>query len=145
MATRSTILARHSDGRHAAIYLGGDGYPSSAGSTPAEHYTTQDKIDALIALGDLSSLDARTDAPVGHSYERPAYGCCVAYGRDRGEDEVDATWGGTAAEALKAHGNRGAEYLYTWDGERWTCSSYKYGKWAPAQPLADAIAADAAD
>jgi hypothetical protein len=120
MSTRSIITAKTSGGIFKTIYCHFDGYPSGVGATLLKHYTDQAKIDALMALGDLSSLDAECIAPEGHSHGMPVKGCSVAYGRDRGETDVDATEGATAKEARDAKGDLGQEYSYLWDGEAWT-------------------------
>lgn len=56
MATRSNIGARQEDGTIRVIYCHWDGYPEGVGATLAEHYTESAKIDALLNLGDLSTL-----------------------------------------------------------------------------------------
>jgi hypothetical protein len=44
-------------------------------------------VEALIALGSISSLAPETEIPEGveHNFETPAEGITVAYNRDRGE------------------------------------------------------------
>mgnify|MGYP003340256502 CR=1 FL=1 len=56
MATRSYIGLRNTDGTVDYIYCHYDGYPRGVGETLTKHYTTYDKVKALIALGDLSAL-----------------------------------------------------------------------------------------
>lgn len=56
MATRSNIGIQQTDGTIKAIYCHWDGYPSGVGATLAEHYTDLAKVEALIELGDFSSL-----------------------------------------------------------------------------------------
>ena len=57
MATRSNIGMQQSDGTIKAIYCHWDGYPAGVGATLAEHYTDPAKVEALINLGDFSSLE----------------------------------------------------------------------------------------
>jgi hypothetical protein len=90
MSTRSYIGLKQSDGV-VAIYCHSDGCPSYVGSLLLENYNTEDRIKELLELGDLSCLgkligdkhdfDDRSDE---HS------DWCVAYGRDRDEEDVDA-------------------------------------------------------
>ena len=127
MGTRSTITAKTSDGKFKSIYCHWDGYLDNNGRILLNSYADQQKIDALMALGDLSSLGASPEKPNGHSFDKPVDGYCVAYGRDRGEQGTEARIGDTAAEAQK----RAEEYNYLWDGTSWTV----HGK-----SLADAIA-----
>ncbi len=120
MSTHSLITAKLSDGRFGSIYCHFDGYLSHNGALLLDHYKDQAKIDALIALGDLSSLGASPDCPQGHSYREPVSGFCVAYGRERGEDETEGGYGATVEEAIKAGGYGPQEFNYLWDGSAWT-------------------------
>lgn len=56
MATRSNIGMIQDDGTIKAIYCHWDGYPEGVGATLAEHYTDPAKVEALMNLGDFSSL-----------------------------------------------------------------------------------------
>ena len=89
MATRSTISILKKDKTVESIYCHWDGYPSNNGILLYFEYSSLDKVKKLISLGDLSNLDASLDNPEGHSYDNPISGCCVFYGRDRGEDKKD--------------------------------------------------------
>jgi hypothetical protein len=96
MATRSKIAIEDQDGTVRSIYCHWDGYPSHHGPILLEHYTTQEKVESLIALGSISSLAPETEIPEGvtHNFENPADGIVVAYHRDRKEPI-----------AIKAHGS----------------------------------------
>jgi hypothetical protein len=88
MATRSRIGIENENGRIESIYCHWDGHPGTNGKTLAEHYTDAEKVKALIALGDISSLHENVGPADGveHSFDKPAEGVTVAYHRDRGED-----------------------------------------------------------
>ena len=73
MSTRSRIAIENQNGSVTSIYCHFDGYISGVGKTLKEYYTTQAKIEALIELGDISSLEMTPEAS-------------DAYARDRGED-----------------------------------------------------------
>jgi len=77
MATRSTIAIENADGTVEQIYCHWDGYLDHNGKILLNHYQDRSKVQQLIELGDLSSLDAEIDD-------------CVFYGRDKGEDNVKA-------------------------------------------------------
>jgi hypothetical protein len=96
MATRSKIAIEDQDGTVRSIYCHWDGYPSHHGPILLENYTTQEKVESLIALGSISSLAPETEIPEGveHNFENATEGIVVAYHRDRGEDLV-----------IKAHGS----------------------------------------
>ena len=73
MSTRSRIAIENQNGSVTSIYCHFDGYISGVGKLLKEYYTTQDKVEALIELGDISGLEMT-----------PA--STVAYHRDRCED-----------------------------------------------------------
>ena len=98
MATRSRIAIENQDGSVTSIYCHWDGYTSGVGKTLEKWYTTQAKVEALIELGDISSLDMTPTST-------------VAYHRDRGEDLVQSKY--NRVEALFDMGfNSGVEYIY---------------------------------
>ena len=92
MATRSRIGIETENGHIESIYCHWDGYPSHNGKILAEHYTDPEKIKALIALGDISSLKENVGPADGvkHSFDEPAENVTVAYHRDRGEELTKA-------------------------------------------------------
>lgn len=99
MGTRSAIIVKVGKG-YKGIYCHWDGYPSHVGRILHEHYNTQDKANALVALGDLSSLKENIAPPVGftHTFDKPIDNVTVAYGRDRGETGIETKVGSTAKE-----------------------------------------------
>ncbi len=119
MSTHASITAQLSDGSFKSVYVHSDGYVDHTGKMLAEHYSTQEKVDALMAHGDISTVYEHCDKPEGHTYETPAKGRTVYYGRDRGEDNVAGSKGATAAVA-RFNGPGKQSYNYVWDGERWT-------------------------
>ena len=96
MATRSRIAIENQDGTVLSIYCHWYGYPEGNGQRLLDHFQTQEKVESLIALGSLSSLNENVEIPEGvvHNFDNPAKGIVVAYHRDRGEDLV-----------IKAHGS----------------------------------------
>lgn len=90
MSTNSTISLQHHNGSVRSIYCHWDGYPEHVGKILVENYDTIDKINALLDLGSLSSLGESTEKPEGHTFDHPVKGYCVAYGRDRGEEDEEA-------------------------------------------------------
>ncbi len=112
MSTRSHIGIKNQDGSITSIYCHSDGYPDYVGAVLQEHYTTEAKVRELLALGDLSSLGERVAPEPGeaHSFDAPAKGVTVAYGRDRGEKGVDAY-----THSDTEWPDSGQEYEYTFD------------------------------
>lgn len=73
MSTRSTIEIQRTDGSRQRIYAHWDGYLSHNGHILYHKYDTAEKVEALIALGNISSLGDTPDE-------------CIAYHRDGYED-----------------------------------------------------------
>lgn len=105
MATRSTIAILREDGSVAKIYCHWDGYLENNGRILLEHYDTAEKVEQLIALGDLSSLgktigskhpfntfdqSSLTAEDIVIAERARAENMCTAYGRDRGEADTQA-------------------------------------------------------
>jgi len=113
MGTRSNIGIMNEDGATCrVIYCHWDGYPDRNGRLLAAHYSSTGQVEALIALGALSSLGGRVAPSAGesHSFSSPAHGVTVAYHRDRGEEMLSAD--------TRALGNAcQEEYAYIWKPE----------------------------
>ena len=114
MSTTSSITAKCNDGKFRSIYCNFDGYPENNGKLLFKHYQDQQKIEDMLNLGDMSSLDISIECPDGHSYDNPVKGHCVFYGRDRGEDDIDCMVGDSLIELKNDQ-----SYNYFWDGEKW--------------------------
>ena len=94
MSTRSFIAKQIGDDEYLTIYCHSDGYLSYNGAMLIDHYNTEEKVDELLKLGDLSCLCQKLnpDPTKPHSFD---YGerqkdVTVAYGRDRGETNIEA-------------------------------------------------------
>lgn len=148
MSTRSRIGLTNPDGSISSVYCHSDGYPGGVGTTLFESYQDPTKIHALIALGDLSSLDDEVAPPEGaeHEFEfaKRAPGVTVAYKRDRGEKDVDAVTDDDVFKFLATAKRNGAEYAYLWSGT-WTVWDVEHEN-APhpetGQPLEVALVTD---
>ena len=88
MSTRSTIGVANSDGTIRGIYCHFDGYPEAVGRILIGHYTDPEKVAALMNLGDISSLGEEIGTK--HDFDKRPDGECNAYGRDRGEENVES-------------------------------------------------------
>jgi len=86
MATRSRIGIEHPSGVIESIYCHWDGYLDHNGQTLNDHYQDRDKVEKLIALGDISSLQKNVVPEGEHSWQYPDGETTVAYHRDRGEE-----------------------------------------------------------
>ncbi len=113
MSTRSNIGIINRNGSVEMVYCHSDGYPSYNGKILLEHYSNEDKLRELLALGALSSLGAE----IGEKHDFNDYAVAhknnwtTAYRRDRGETDVDSRKAKNANQALTSM----EEYLYLWD------------------------------
>lgn len=118
MATRSTIAIEHDDGTIHMVYCHWDGYLEHNGQILRKFYSDLATIRHLISYGDISSLGERIVPETGddHTFENPEEGCCVFYGRDRGEQDIEPRVFNDFFE-YKQEANL-EEYNYLWrDGE----------------------------
>lgn len=113
MSTRSNIGVLQTDGTVHAIYCHYDGYPEGVGATLKEHYSADpdnpwladEKVEDLIDLGNLSSLDRTPEE-------------CVAYARDRGDRDQEAT----VYRSLEDLFDDCQQYVYIYNLEgKWQC------------------------
>ena len=114
MATRSVIAKMNDDGSYTGIYVHWDG----ATHLPIlkKHYKKPEQVDALIALGALSTLGKNLGGK--QDFDTPAKDACLAYHRDRGED-FDQLQCINKEELVLESSQRDAEYLYTYFGQVW--------------------------
>lgn len=91
MSTNSSITTMNKEGKYVTVYCHWNGYLTNNGAILLENYKTQEDVERLISLGDMSSLAERIEpeADKPHSFDEPQSGVCVYYHRDRGEDWRD--------------------------------------------------------
>ena len=117
MATRSRIGVMLDDGSVKQVYCHFDGYVEGVGLTLIENYDSIELAKELINLGDMSSLGHKISTDEPHSFENPAKGVTIFYGRDRGE-------AGTQPYILSIDEWLGEfsnfeDYLYLFTGGQW--------------------------
>lgn len=123
MATRSRIGIKNQDGTVTSIYCHWDGYLEHVGEILAKHYRDENKVRALMVLGNASSLGESIEQPEGHTFGKPTEGCTVFYGRDRGESDQHAV-----THSMALWPDYGQEFEYLFEGGVW---KYLKGKaWA---------------
>jgi hypothetical protein len=121
MATNARIGKMLSDGTVKEIYCHWDGYvEGGVGETLIEHYNTDERIDALLELGDLSILAENLHPTAEHSFEKPQAYVCVAYLRDRGETSPNIKAKIlTMDEWMKPYYNVSADFYYLYNDGNW--------------------------
>lgn len=126
MATRSHIGILNENGTVDYIYCHFDGYLDHNGRILNQHYTTEDQVRQLLALGDLSILGPELGEK--HIFHMPANkNWCKAYGRDRGETNVDSR-----NIPYEVYSNKEMEdytYLFT-PGKGWEFRTYGRSGWS---------------
>jgi hypothetical protein len=137
MSTRSNIGIERDGGKVEAIYCHSDGYLDWNGRILDEHYRDREKVEALVALGDISSLHPEIGEK--HPWDALESGVVRAYHRDRGEawKDVKPRTFETRAAWLKAGGiDIEYFYLFTLAGE-WVWKHYR--RTPDFAPLAGAV------
>jgi hypothetical protein len=106
MATRSTIAIEHDNGSIQQIYCHWDGYPEHNGKILTQSYIDSKKLQELIDMGDMSSLDSTLDT-------------CKFYSRDMGEDfeTVKARLYYNRADLFENSQSQEFNYLLSADGD----------------------------
>jgi len=115
MATRSYIGIRNSDASVDYIYCHYDGYPEHNGEILTEHYSDTSRVRALLNLGDLSVLGKFLGKK--QDFDKRVVNTCLAYGRDRGELNVEVRNSGYN-ELIN---DQNVDYVYIFDGDYWEC------------------------
>src|SRR6056297_2145734 len=123
MSTNCYIVKKMNNGFYKYIYCHWDGYPEYVGDILKKHYTNPEKVDKLIALGDISSLGTI----VGHKHKfsrfamptnRQNIKSTTAYYRDRGEswERVKPKIAFTKQEIIQ--NATGIEYIYFYENNK---------------------------
>lgn len=119
MGTRSLIGKANPDNTYTYIYCHWDGKPYCVGVKLVENYFTNDKINQLLELGDLSSLGEKIGEKQDfNKFETQVREWCLAYGRDRGEDGCEAK---TIPLDELVNIDHWQEYIYIWKDNVWKC------------------------
>lgn len=131
MSTRCLIGKVNYDGTITTVYCHNSGDPASKLPVLTEHYSSPEKVDELLALGNLSilapeigfkhSFDLRFSSVEELDKMKPY---CLFYGRDRG----DKDWKASIVKEKKlpawAEGCD-AEFVYLFNGAEWFAYTVK--------------------
>ena len=122
MGTPCAIGMKLADGSVSTIRCNYDGYVAGAGVILAGWYTEPTKIEALLALGDLSQLAEELNS-------------CVAYHRDRHEPMRPARRFASVDDYQHlAEGEMAADYLYIYDDGKWLVYGlYNVAEWVQVE------------
>lgn len=141
MGTRSTIAMEFLDGTVQQIYCHWDGYLSHNGKILQEHYTSPAKVQELVSLGDLSSLEGEIGKK--HAFMNPPPGVCTFYGRDRNETGTEARKFRSFDKYVTDHSYEEFEYIFRPDSKgQYTWFVCGHDDSSDYVPLADALKRD---
>jgi hypothetical protein len=140
MGTRSAIGYKTAEGKVRAKYSHYDGYVAGVGKTLVEHYQAARKIAQMVELGDQSFLAEEIFPKGEHSFNAPEEGVTVFYGRDRGEEGVEAQEFDTVQEFVEYYEGAGCEYFYLHTSAGWIVHDrYGVGNDANGFPIFDTL------
>lgn len=123
MSTNASITVHCKDGKFRTIYSHWDGYMEHHFPILTQHYNTQEKAEALVAMGDVSKLDESMEKPEGHTFDTPVDGFSIFYGRDRGEKQKDIKClvCNTFTDCFQKNHQL---YNYLFEDGKWSCYNY---------------------
>ena len=120
MATRSNIAMKTADGKIVSVYCHWDGYVANNGKILLENYTDAHKIEALVALGSISSLGEQIGEQQDfndRSTQKDNW--TLFYTRDRGEELSIQEYDDIPSWIADME-----EYAYLWDGNDWLVNDH---------------------
>jgi hypothetical protein len=120
MATRSNIAMKTADGKIVSVYCHWDGYVANNGKILLENYTDAHKIEALVALGSISSLGEQIGEQQDfddRSTQKDNW--TLFYSRDRGEQLSIQEYDDIPSWIADME-----EYAYLWDGNDWLVNDH---------------------
>ena len=129
MATKSCIAKKLPNGYYLSIYCHWDGNLDYNGAMLKTFYNTEEKVDKLLALGDISSLKEKIDPDPDkvHTFSEPQEDVVIAYGRDRKEENIEAQ------QRTLGQLHSGVEYVYMFIDGKWYYS--KEAQYRNRKPL----------
>ena len=133
MATRSNIAYKTAEGKIRSVYCHWDGYVANNGKILLENYTDIEKIEALVALGSISSLGTELGEQQDfddRSSQKDEW--TLAYHRDRGEQLVVNEY-----DDIPSWIDDMEEYAYLWNGKEWLVNDH--GATAEGFPVFDLL------
>ena len=120
MATRSNIAMKTATGKIVSVYCHWDGYVANNGKILLENYTDIDKIEALVALGSISSLGtAIGDKQDFDDRSTQKDEWTLFYSRDRGEQLSIQEYDDIPSWIADME-----EYAYLWNGTEWLVNDH---------------------
>ena len=120
MATRSNIAMKTKEGKIVSVYCHWDGYVANNGRILLENYANIDKIEALVALGSISSLGEQIGEQqdfMDRDTQKDEW--TLFYTRDRGEELSIQEYDDIPSWIADME-----EYAYLWNGSEWLVNDH---------------------
>ena len=120
MATRSNIAMKTQDGKIVSVYCHWDGYVANNGKILLENYDNIEKIEALVALGSISSLGEQIGEKQDfddRSTQKDNW--TLFYSRDRGEQLSVQEYADIPSWIDDME-----EFAYLWNGKEWLVNDH---------------------
>ena len=120
MATRSNIAMKTKEGKIVSVYCHWDGYVANNGRILLENYANIDKIEALVALGSISSLGEQIGEQqdfMDRDTQKDEW--TLFYTRDRGEELSIQQYDDIPSWIAEME-----EYAYLWNGQEWLVNDH---------------------
>jgi hypothetical protein len=134
MATRSNIAMKTQDGKIVSVYCHWDGYVANNGKILLENYDNIEKIEALVALGSISSLGEQIgEAQDFNDRSTQKDEWTLFYTRDRGEQLSIQEYADIPSWIDDME-----EYAYLWNGKEWLVNDHG-AKDADGYPVFDLL------
>ena len=132
MGTNSKIFYEKSPNLFHGVSCNYDGYLSRVGAILYKHYQNISKIEKLISLGELSSLDKECDVAPKYEYtgyhnneEKRHLGYTFAFHRDRGDEFIPPMIENSLDKLItNSYG-----YVYVWRQDKWFTYDRVENKW----------------
>tara|TARA_B110000240_G_C13077239_1_gene274278 strand:+ start:33 stop:497 length:465 start_codon:yes stop_codon:yes gene_type:complete len=120
MATRSNIAMKTKEGKIVSVYCHWDGYVANNGKILLENYADISKIEALVALGSISSLGEQIgDKQDFMDRDTQKDEWTLFYSRDRGEQLSIQEYADIPSWIADME-----EYAYLWNGTEWLVNDH---------------------
>ena len=120
MATRSNIAMKTQDGKIVSVYCHWDGYVANNGKILLENYADISKIEALVALGSISSLGEQIgEVQDFNDRDTQKDEWTLFYSRDRGEELSIQEYADIPSWIADME-----EYAYLWNGTEWLVNDH---------------------
>ena len=123
MGTPALIGIIEPDKTITAVRCNYDGYVSHAGKMLVENFDTEEKVRELFSYGDMSAIGAKIGTKHDFKSHHAGNGeMCLFYGRDRGEENVDALH--YSSKVMLVREGEGYNYIFNPETNCWVCFGY---------------------